>query len=74
MVSVRLRNHFGRIYALAATILILPVLAHAQNHGGNGSKKTPARSFRFHLATPAAKDSPFYEPPRSPGFNTLTES
>ena len=79
MMSLHLRNHFGKVCALAATILILPVLAHAQNRGGNGSTKTPARAFRFDLLAPAstsqtAKHSPFYEPPRSPGYNTLTGS
>jgi len=37
MLPLRLRNHLGKVCALAATMLILPVLANAQtqNQGGN---------------------------------------
>ena len=37
MLPLRLRNHLGKVCALAATMLNLPVLAHAQtqNQGGN---------------------------------------
>ena len=35
MVSPRLRNHFGKVCALAATILILPVLAYAGKQDGD---------------------------------------
>ena len=56
---------------LAASVVLIAA--------ASGSTKTPARAFRSHLVAPArtsqtAKDSLFYEPPRSPGFNTLTES
>jgi hypothetical protein len=56
---------------LGASVVIIAV--------ANGSTKTPSRTFRSHLVAPAstgqvAKDSPVYEPPRSPGYNTLTES
>jgi hypothetical protein len=37
MVSLRLHNHFGKVCALAATILILPVLAYAGTDNGNGN-------------------------------------
>lgn len=47
----------------------------------SGSTTTPARNFHSHLMAPAStnqvaneKESPRYEPPRSPGFNDLTAS
>ena len=56
---------------LAASVLLVAA--------ASGSTKTPARAFRSHFVAPAntsqtTKDSPFYEPARSPGYNTLTES
>ena len=47
----------------------------------SGSTTTPVRSFRSHLLAPAStsqvakeKESPWYEPLRSPGFYDLTGS
>ena len=47
----------------------------------SGSTTTPARNFRSHLMAPAGanhvaneKESPWYEAPRSPGYNDLTAS
>jgi hypothetical protein len=45
----------------------------------SGSTTTPARNFRSHLMAPAGanqahEESPWYEPPRSPGYNDLTAS
>ena len=56
---------------LAASVVLIAA--------ASGSTKTPARAPRLHLVAPGsasqtAKDSPFYAPPRSPGYNTLTES
>jgi hypothetical protein len=62
------------IMGIAVTSVVLIAAA-------SGSATTPARNFRSHLMAPAGtsqvaneKESPWYEPPRSPGFNQLTGS
>jgi hypothetical protein len=65
---MRLREIIG---ILAASFVLIAA--------ASASPTTPSRGFRSHLIAPAsashaAKESSVYEPPRSPGFNTLTGS